>query len=68
MAAASAWFLRDRLLPAKTPVYVTVPVARQDIQETVSCTGVITASKQVDVGAQVSGQIQSLKVSPGRSG
>ncbi len=63
--ATGAWFARDRLWPSPKPVYVTVPVTRRDIQETVSSTGVLNASQQVDVGAQVSGQIQSLKVSLG---
>lgn len=57
--------LRSRFLAASQPVYVTVPVVRQDIQETVSSTGVINAYEQVDVGAQVSGQVQSLKVALG---
>jgi len=64
-AGAGAWKFREKLFPAENAVYLTVPVVRQTIEETVSSTGVITASKQVDVGAQVSGQIQSLKVALG---
>lgn len=64
IAAAGAWFFRDWFAP-KPPVFVTVPVEKRDIQETVSSTGVLNAYKQVDVGAQVSGQLQSLKVSLG---
>ena len=67
LAAGGAWLLRDRFFTDDAPVYMTVPVVRQTIQETVSSTGVIMASKQVDVGAQVSGQIQSLKVALGDS-
>lgn len=65
LAGGAGWFFRDRVLPPPEPVFVTVPVAKRDIQETVSSTGILTASKQVDVGAQVSGQLQSLKVSLG---
>jgi len=67
IAGISVWFGRDYLLSAEEPEFVTVPVARRTIQETVSSTGVINSSKQVDVGAQVSGQIQSLKVSLGEA-
>jgi macrolide-specific efflux system membrane fusion protein len=65
IAAAGGWLVRDWLLPAQKPVYVTVPAHKRDIQETVSSTGVVDAFKQVDVGAQVSGQLESLKVSLG---
>ncbi len=64
LAGCGLWFFRD-LSAAKTPMYMTVPVTRRDIQETVPATGVLMASKLVDVGAQVSGQIESLKVSLG---
>ncbi len=63
--AGGAWVERDKLFKPAEPVFVTVPVVRQTIQETVSSTGVLNASKQVDVGAQVSGQILSLKVGLG---
>ncbi|BBO90213.1 macrolide transporter subunit MacA [Desulfosarcina ovata] len=63
--AAGGWFVRDWLAPAEQPVYVTVPAEKRDIQETVSATGVLNAFQQVDVGAQVSGQLQSLKVALG---
>ncbi len=65
IAAAIGWLMREWLSPAPQPIYVTVPVSKRDIQETVSATGVFDASKKVNVGAQVSGQLQSLKVSLG---
>jgi len=42
--------------------YLTVKVVRGDIENTVLTTGSIQANQQVDVGAQVSGQLKSLKV------
>jgi len=47
---------------APPPKLVTAPVARADIEDSVLATGTIEALKQVSVGAQVSGQITSLKV------
>ncbi|CAK7071736.1 efflux RND transporter periplasmic adaptor subunit [Pseudomonas sp. S 311-6] len=45
--------------------FVTVPVRRAAIEDTVLATGTLQAYKQVDVGAQVSGQLVSLKVELG---
>lgn len=47
--------------------FMTVPVTRQDIRETVLATGSLEGRKQVNVGAQVSGQLQQLKVKLGDS-
>ncbi len=63
--AAGVWFAYPRLIKEERPAFVTVKVAKRDIQETVSCTGVLDAYRQVDVGAQVSGQIETLKVALG---
>lgn len=52
-------------IKAKTTA-ITAPVTRQDIEQTVLATGTVNAFKQVDVGAQVSGQIQSIKVKLGQ--
>ncbi|MGE8287709.1 MAG: biotin/lipoyl-binding protein, partial [Stenotrophomonas sp.] len=59
--AAAAWALRK---PA-APSLATSPVTRGDLEQTVDATGVIDAYKLVSVGAQVSGQIKSLKVQLG---
>ncbi|MBD9537069.1 efflux RND transporter periplasmic adaptor subunit [Stenotrophomonas sp. STM01] len=59
--AAAAWALRK---PA-APSVATSPVTRGDLEQTVDATGVIDAYKLVSVGAQVSGQIKSLKVQLG---
>ncbi|MCS4533327.1 efflux RND transporter periplasmic adaptor subunit [Neisseria montereyensis] len=46
--------------------YLTQPVGRMDIQQTVSATGEISAAQLVDVGAQASGQIKKLHVKLGQ--
>ncbi len=51
----------------ETTQYLTSPVTRGDIRETVLATGTLTAFKQVSVGAQASGQVNSLKVDLGDS-
>ncbi|KOC92342.1 efflux RND transporter periplasmic adaptor subunit [Winslowiella iniecta] len=45
--------------------YITAVAEQRDLQQTVLADGKITASKQVSVGAQASGQIKSLLVSLG---
>ncbi|MBU1564601.1 MAG: efflux RND transporter periplasmic adaptor subunit [Proteobacteria bacterium] len=49
----------------KPPQYMTAPVARADVETTVLATGKIEAKNLVSVGAQVSGQINALKVALG---
>lgn len=46
----------------KAPTYLTTRVVRGDIENSVMTTGSLQANQQVDVGAQVSGQLKSLKV------
>lgn len=47
------------------PGYITSPVVKADIEQTVLADGSIKALKQVNVGAQVSGQIKALHVELG---
>ncbi|KQP22886.1 efflux RND transporter periplasmic adaptor subunit [Pseudorhodoferax sp. Leaf267] len=47
------------------PAFITAPATRQDIEDTVLANGTLQAFKQVSVGAQVSGQVKSLKVKLG---
>jgi macrolide-specific efflux system membrane fusion protein len=47
------------------PSYMTVPVSRGDVENTVLASGTVESSNLVSVGAQVSGQIKSLKVELG---
>ncbi|MFQ2093372.1 efflux RND transporter periplasmic adaptor subunit [Aeromonas taiwanensis] len=53
--------------PGKTPDPVlTATVTRQDVEQTVLASGVLQALEQVDVGAQVSGQVTKLAVEAGQ--
>ena len=51
--------------PETAQAYVTEAVSRGDIENSVLANGMLQASKLVNVGAQVSGQIQSLPVELG---
>jgi macrolide-specific efflux system membrane fusion protein len=63
-AALAGW----RLLkpPAPSPLPPTGVVQRADITQIVQAAGVLKAKTKVDVGAQVSGQIQTLHVQLGQ--
>ena len=53
--------------PGKTPDPVlTATVTHQDVEQTVLASGVLQAIEQVDVGAQVSGQVTYLAVEAGQ--
>ncbi|MET3460818.1 macrolide transporter subunit MacA [Variovorax atrisoli] len=62
LVIASSW-----LRPAKKNEYLTATVQRSDLENAVLATGVLQALKQVEVGAQVSGQLKSLKVVLGQT-
>ncbi|UDJ82068.1 macrolide transporter subunit MacA [Kosakonia oryzae] len=49
------------------PVFLTSPVIRSGIEETVLAAGTLQPLKLIDVGAQVSGQVKSLNVDLGDS-
>lgn len=51
---------------ANNHTYLTTTVSRHNIQQSVQATGVLQAYEQVDVGAQVSGQITRLLVTEGQ--
>jgi macrolide-specific efflux system membrane fusion protein len=61
-AGAGAFFYFNRANP---PSYITAPVARGDIETTVLASGTVESDNLVSVGAQVSGQLKSLKVELG---
>ena len=42
--------------------YITAPVTRMDLEESVLATGILNAYKTVAVGAQVNGQLKTLHV------
>jgi len=49
----------------KQPGYMTAPVSRGDLETTVLASGTVESENMVSVGAQVSGQLKSLKVELG---
>jgi len=51
--------------PPPRLAFVTAPVTRADLEDAVLAAGTVEAYKQVNVGAQVSGQIRTLKVALG---
>lgn len=55
------------LSPAKKTEYLTAAVQRADLENAVLATGVLQALRQVEIGAQVSGQLKSLKVVLGQT-
>ena len=58
--AFTYYFGRD-----KQPGYMTAPVVRGDLETTVLASGTVESDNLVSVGAQVSGQLKSLKVELG---
>lgn len=50
----------------EAPRFVTATATRGDIEDAVLATGTVQAFKQVSVGAQVSGQVKTLKVELGQ--
>lgn len=66
LCAAAAAFAKWQFFPAKPPSsFITAAAVTGDIEDTVLASGTLQAFKQVSVGAQVSGQIKSLKVALG---
>ncbi len=64
LLAAITWLAWPNTTP--DPV-LSAPVTRQDVEQTVLASGVLQAIEQVDVGAQVSGQVTYLAVEAGQS-
>ncbi|HEY3500980.1 MAG TPA: efflux RND transporter periplasmic adaptor subunit [Polyangiaceae bacterium] len=60
--AAGIWFLRQRAELEKQPSYVTAPVERGDLRETVTATGTLSPLDQVEVGAEVTGRVTAVLV------
>lgn len=63
LAFASYWMLRADLAPTAKPLFATVEYG--DIENAVTAAGTLQPSKFVDVGAQVSGQLDKLFVEVG---
>jgi macrolide-specific efflux system membrane fusion protein len=64
IAFAVIWYARNA--NGNEPALNTVAVSRGDIQNLVSATGVLEPSDYVDVGAQVSGQLELIHVRVGQ--
>lgn len=67
LVGAAAWFgLKATVLKGpEAPEYQTAQASRGDIEVTISAAGKIMPKESVDVGAQVSGQLQELLVDIG---
>lgn len=66
LAAGMGYAIKHYFFPEPVkPKYLTAKADRGHIEDTVLATGTLEALKQVSVGAQVSGQIKSLKVALG---
>ncbi len=48
--------------PPKPPPYVTAPISRGDLTVTISATGNLAPTKQVNVGSEVSGLVETVNV------
>ncbi len=59
---ASYWYFKPK---PQQPNYITAVVSRADIENSVMASGKIEAKNQVDVGAQVSGEVTNLYVDVG---
>ena len=59
---AGAWFWRAKVTAAKPPSYVTAPVERGDLRETVTATGTLSPLDSVEVGAEVTGRVTKVNV------
>lgn len=66
VAVIVVWSAFRGTRPAPPPQVATAPVELADIEDTVIATGTIESSQLVSIGAQVSGQIQSLNVRVGQ--
>jgi len=65
LAGSTAFLIFRSNQPESPPTLQTTTVLRMDIEETVLATGTINAYKTVEVGAQVSGQLEKLHVALG---
>lgn len=64
---AGGFFVRKMFFAKKEITFITADVVKMDIVESVLASGILKAFKTVEVGAQVSGQLQKLHVNTGDS-
>jgi macrolide-specific efflux system membrane fusion protein len=62
-ATAATWYWGRSV--DSTQNYITAPVTRGDLEVTVTATGTLQPAQYVDVGTQVSGQLQNVSVQIG---
>ena len=62
LIGAAYWYFKPK---KQQPSYITATVARGDIENSVMATGKVEGLNQVDVGAQVSGEVVKLYVDVG---
>ena len=60
--AGGVWFWRAKVAAPKPTSYVTAPVERGDLRETVTATGTLSPIDSVEVGAEVTGRVTKLTV------
>ncbi|MDX1291874.1 MAG: biotin/lipoyl-binding protein, partial [Hyphomonas sp.] len=65
LAGTGVWFAKSNLASSTTPTYETSTVKRGDIEVTISAAGTLAPKETVEVGAQVSGQLEQLFVDVG---
>lgn len=63
--AGGGWYAFQQIKPEEAPSYTTTTVSRGDIETSISAAGKVQPKESVDVGAQVSGQLESLLVEAG---
>ena len=61
----TVWFARSNLAASTTPTYETSTARTGDLEVTISSAGTLTPKEMVEVGAQVSGQLEELFVDVG---
>ncbi len=60
--AAGVWYWRTKIAAPKAPSYITAPVERGDLRETVTATGTLSPIDSVEVGAEVTGRVTKVTV------
>ena len=64
-AGGAVWFAKSNLANSTTPTYETSAARTGDIEVTISAAGTLAPKEMVEVGAQVSGQLEELFVDVG---
>jgi membrane fusion protein, macrolide-specific efflux system len=64
-AGGVVWFAKSSLASSATPTYETSAARRGDLEVTISAAGTLAPKETVEVGAQVSGQLEELFVDVG---